>query len=302
MAVVVVFGSINADLIFPVVTLPTPGQTVMASGMTIEPGGKGANQAAAAALDGAIVVMGGAVGRDALAATALGGLKAAGVDLSRVTDCAEPTGCASICTDREGRNQIAVAPGANAVARAAAIEDALLTPGAVLVTQMEADPVETAALIRRAHGRGVRLIHNLAPPAAFPPDALRQLDILVVNEDEAAWLARHDGLAGDDAAALAAALGVTIIRTLGGAGVEWAGPDGRGHVAAAQVRAVDTTAAGDCFVGVLAAALSRGESLPGAIRRANAAAGLACTYRGSQGSLPRAAQTDKALTDGKTAQ
>jgi ribokinase len=128
------------------------------------------------------------------------------------------------------------------------------------------------------------------------------LDILVVNEDEAAWLARHDGLAGDDAAALAAALGVTIIRTLGGAGVEWAGPDGRGHVAAAQVRAVDTTAAGDCFVGVLAAALSRGESLPGAIRRANAAAGLACTYRGSQGSLPRAAQTDKALTDGKTAQ
>jgi ribokinase len=295
MAVVVVFGSINADLIFPVAALPAPGQTVMASGMTIEPGGKGANQAAAAARDGATVVMAGAIGRDALAATALAGLTEAGVDLSRVTQWAEPTGCASICTDLAGRNQIAVAPGANARARAAAIEDALLTPGAVLVTQMETDPVETAALIRRAHASGVRLIHNLAPAAALAPDALRLLDILVVNEDEAAWLARQEGVAGDDAASLAAAIGVTIIRTLGGAGVEWAGAAGSGHVAAAPVCAVDTTAAGDCFVGVLASALSRGDSLPDALRRANAAAGLACTRRGSQGSLPRAAEIENAL-------
>jgi ribokinase len=292
---VIVFGSINADLIFAVANLPAAGQTILATGMTIEPGGKGANQAAAAARDGAAVVMAGAVGRDALATAALAGLMAAGVDLSRVAACEAPTGCASICTDREGRNQIAVAAGANAMARAAAIEDALLTPGAVLVTQMETDPAETAALIRRAHARGVRLIHNLAPAAVLATDALRLLDILVVNEDEAAWLARHERVIGDNAGSLAAALGVTVVRTLGAAGVEWAGPDGGGNSAAAPVRAVDTTAAGDCFVGVLAAALSRGDALPDALCRANAAAGLACTRPGSQGSLPNAADINAAL-------
>jgi ribokinase len=297
MAMVIVFGSINADMIFPVPVLPATGQTIMASGLTIEPGGKGANQAAAAARDGAAVVMAGAVGRDALAATALAGLRHAGVDLSRVTESPAPTGCASICTDPDGRNQIAVAPGANAMARAASIEDALLVPGAVVVTQMETDPAETAALIRRAQAKGARLIHNLAPAAALAPDALRLLDILVVNEDEAAWLARYEGIATGDAAGLGAALGVTVVRTLGGAGVEWAGPAGAGRIAAVSVRAIDTTAAGDCFTGVLAAALCRGVRLPDALRRANAAAGLACTRSGSQRSLPSAAETDIALTE-----
>ncbi len=295
---VIVFGSINADLIFPVATLPTPGQTLMASGLTVEPGGKGANQAAAAARDGAPVHMAGAIGNDALAATATAGLDAARVNLSRVARCDQPTGCASICTDRDGRNQIVVAPGANLAARSDAVEDALLGPGAVLVTQMEADPAQTAALIRRAHALGARAIHNLAPAGALAPDALRLLDMLVVNEDEAAWLARHEHLPDSSAAALHAALGITVVRTLGGNGVEWAGLDGQGRLAAAPVRAVDTTAAGDCFVGVLAAALHRGEPLPDALRRANAAAGLACTRRGSQGSLPTADETDVALREG----
>lgn len=295
---VVVFGSINADLIFPVAALPVAGQTLIASGLTVEPGGKGANQAAAAARDGAPVTMVGAVGQDALADTATAGLQAAGIDLSRVAHCSQPTGCASICTDREGRNQIVVAPGANFLARADAVEDALLGPGAVLVTQMEADPDQTAALIRRAHARGARTIHNLAPAAALAPDALRLLDLLVVNEDEAAWLARHENLPGDTAEALHAGLGIPVVRTLGGIGVEWAGPGGPGRVAAAPVRAVDTTAAGDCFVGVLAAALQRGRALPEAVRRANAAAGLACTRPGSQNSLPDAAETDTALQEG----
>lgn len=295
---VVVFGSINADLIFRVETLPAPGQTLMASGLTVEPGGKGANQAAAAARDGAPVHMAGAVGTDALAATAIAGLDAAGVDLSRVSRGDQPTGCASICTDRDGRNQIAVAPGANLAARSDAVEDALLGPGSVLVTQMEADPAQTASLIRRAHAQGARTIHNLAPAAELPPDALRLLDMLVVNEDEAAWLARREHLPGSSAAALHAALGITVIRTLGGDGLEWAGLDGHGRLPAAPVQAVDTTAAGDCFVGVLAAALHRGEPLPDALRRANAAAGLACTRPGSQGSLPTAAETDTALRQG----
>ena len=295
---VVVFGSINADLIFVVATLPTPGQTLMASAMTVGPGGKGANQAVAAARDGAPSIMAGAVGQDSLSSAAMAGLVAAGVDVSRVARCNAPTGCASICTDRDGSNQIVVAPGANHKASADAVDSALLGPETVLVTQMETDLEETAAIIRRAKVSGARTIHNLAPAAPLAPDALRLVDLLVVNEDEADWLARHEGLSGSDAVALHAGLGITVIRTLGSQGVEWAGRDERGRLAAAPVRAVDTTAAGDCFVGVLAASLHRGEALSSAICRANVAAAIACTRRGSQSSLPNAAEIDATLQQG----
>jgi ribokinase len=295
---VVVFGSINADLIFAVAALPTPGQTLMASAMTVGPGGKGANQAVAAARDRAPSIMAGAVGQDSLASAAMAGLVAAGVDVSRVARCNTPTGCASICTDRDGRNQIVVAPGANHRASAAAVDTALLGPGTMLVTQMETDLEETAAIIRRAKISGACVIHNLAPAAPLAPDALRLVDVLVVNEDEADWLARHEGLSGSDAAALHADLGMTVIRTLGSQGVEWAGRGERGRLPAAPVRAVDTTAAGDCFVGVLAAGLFRGEKLSAAICRANVAAAIACTRRGSQSSLPNAAEIDAMLQQG----
>ncbi len=295
---VVVFGSINADLIFAVEALPTPGQTLAASALTVEPGGKGANQAVAAAQDRAVVVMVGAVGQDPLSSAAMAGLVAAGVDVTRVILSTTPTGCAAICTDRQGRNQIVVAAGANLEVGADTVETAQFGPETILVTQMETDPAATAAIIRRAKAQGARSIHNLAPAAPLASDALRLLDVLVVNEDEAAWLARHEGLPGSDAAALHAGLGVMVIRTLGGDGVEWAGRDEHGRLAAAPIRAVDTTAAGDCFVGVLAAGLSRGETVPAAIRRANVAAGLACTRHGSQGSLPHATDTDAALRQG----
>jgi len=297
----VVFGSLNADLIFAVETLPMAGQTLLASALTVEPGGKGANQAVAAALDGAATVLAGAVGADGLAEVALRGLLAADVDVLRVRMDRAATGSASICIDREGRNQIVVAPGANLASLAADVEDGLLGPGTVVVTQMETDPAETATLIRRARDRGARTVHNLAPAGPLAADALRMLDVLVVNEDEAAWLARHEGLPGDDAAALHAGLGITVIRTLGAAGTEWAGRDGHGRLPAAPVHAIDTTAAGDCFVGVLAAAWVRGASLAAAIGRANAAAGLACTRRGSQGSLPGAAEIDRMSNAGQPA-
>ncbi len=298
---VIVFGSLNADLIFPMTELPRPGQTLMADAMTIEAGGKGGNQAAAAALDGARVMMAGAVGVDALADVAMAGLRKAGVDLSLVAVGIEPTGCASICTDRDGRNQIVVAPGANGSAKAASVPDTWLAPDAILVTQMETGAEETAALIARARARGVRIIHNLAPARPLANEALRMLDILVVNEDEAAWLAGKQTSATDDATALHKALGMTVVRTLGGAGVEWAGADGSGRIAAEPVRAIDTTAAGDCFVGVLAAALDRGATLPDALHRANVAAAIACTRRGSQRSLPTRQDIDTAIAKGHIA-
>ena len=297
---VVVFGSINADLIFPLETLPTPGQTLIADGMSVQPGGKGANQACAAARDGARVVMAGTVGSDSLAEGALALLRKAGADVSRVATVPGATGCAVILTDRAGRNEIVVASGANLAARAACVEDALLGPGTVVLTQMEADPGETAALIVRARRAGARVLHNLAPARAMDRDVLAQVDLLLVNEDEADWLASSLGLSGAKAGAgaLAEALGVTVVRTLGGEGVAWDGPGGGGRMAAPKVEVVDTTAAGDCFAGVLAAGLERGEALEAALRRAVVAASLSCTRAGSQGSLPSREETDEFLRRG----
>jgi ribokinase len=295
---ILVYGSINLDLIYRLDAMPTPGQTVSAHGMTTEPGGKGANQAVAAARDGAAVAMVGTVGDDALADVALAGLCAAGVDMTGLAVVSGATGSAFICIDANGQNQIVVAAGANAATRAAQIEDASLTPGATLVTQMETDPHETAALIGRARARGVRCIHNLAPATALALDALRLLDVLVVNEEEGRWLGEHlDSGAEGDALALHGILGVTVIRTLGGDGVEWAQGGRRRHLPAPRIAVADTTAAGDCFVGVLAAALDRGMTLDDAIRRAGAAASLACTRPGSQRSLPDAAAIDTAFAE-----
>ena len=291
---VIVFGSINLDLIFPVPHIPSPGETVLGPSIRIEPGGKGANQAVAAARDGATVVMAGAVGRDSLAASALKLLKQAGADLTRVTDHDTSTGCASIAVDPQGHNAIAVGSGANLSARHTQIEDALLTPTATLVLQMEVPPDETAALIRRARAAGTRILLNLAPAAALPLDAMRSVDILTVNETEASWLAAHLGCA-DTAAALQSTLGVTIVRTLGADGAEIAVDGTVTRLPAHKVVATDTTAAGDTFVGVLAAALDRGHTLDVSIDRAMAAAALCCTKPGSQSSIPTKAETN-ALT------
>jgi ribokinase len=291
---IVVFGSINLDLIFALPAIPRAGETLLAPQVRIEPGGKGANQAVAAARDGASVVLAGAVGRDALADDALVLLRQAAVDLTRVAVSAAATGCAAIAVDPQGRNAIAVGSGANLLARAAQIEDALLGPRTTLLLQMECDAAETAHLIRRARAAGSRILLNLAPAGRLAPDALRMVDLLVANETEAAWLATELGTQAD-AGSLAASLGTAVVRTLGEAGAELANGDGVWTLAAHPVAAVDTTAAGDCFMGALAAAIDRGMALPAALRRAAVAAALACTRHGSQGSLPLAAETDAAL-------
>jgi ribokinase len=292
--VIVVFGSINLDLIFPLPAIPRAGETLLAPGIRIEPGGKGANQAVAAARDGAQVVMAGAVGRDALAAGALELLRQAKVDLTRVIEADSATGCAAIFVDPQGTNAIGVGSGANLAARATQVEDSLLSPATTLVLQMEVAAEETAALIHRAHARGARIILNLAPAAPLEIAALRKLDLLTVNETEAAWLGGHLGC-GTDAAALRSALGVDVVRTLGEEGADVATGAGMQRVPARRVTPVDTTAAGDCFVGVLAAALDRGTSLADALARASAAAALCCTRAGSQSSLPDANETNALL-------
>ena len=288
---IVVFGSINLDLIFSVAALPRAGETVLSRECRIEPGGKGANQAAAAARDGSAVILAGAVGSDALAGLAMAGLERAGVDLSRVRRLDGHTGCAAIAVDVEARNSVMVAAGANRLARAGQIEDALLGPDTTLLLQMETDPEENAALILRARGRVARTILNLAPAAPLPPAALRAVDLLVANEEEGAWLGTRLGT-GVNAASLHQALGVGVVLTLGSQGAEAATAGGRLRIDGERVTAVDTTGAGDCFTGVFAAGLDRGLTIEAAMRRANRAAALCCTRPGTQGSLPTGAETD----------
>ncbi len=292
---ILVFGSLNLDTIYQLDELPRPGHTVIGRSALVQPGGKGGNQALAAARDGAVVAMAGAVGEDSAAEPVLAGLRAAGVDLSRVARRAALTGSAAICVEPSGQNQIAVASGANLLAEAAQVADADFGPGMTLLLQMEVSADENAALIRRARARGARIVLNLAPVGPLAHDALRMVDWLVVNAEEAAWLGEQLGVPAEPAA-LRDTLGVSIVGTRGAHGVSAAIPGEVIDMPALQVQAVDATAAGDCFIGVFAAALDRGASVAVALRRANVAASLSVTRRGSQESIPSRAEIEAALS------
>ncbi|MFQ5783485.1 MAG: PfkB family carbohydrate kinase [Alphaproteobacteria bacterium] len=297
---IVDFGSINVDLVVRVAALPRPGETVLAPGYDAVAGGKGANQAVAAARAGVRVHMVGSVGRDGFAAAALADMRAAGVDLTAVAERDSPTACAMICVDREGRNQIAVASGANRETRAAQLDDALLGRGTTVLLQLEIDPGETWTVIRRAKDRGARVVFNTAPAAPVPVAIAARCDVLVMNEIEAPALARAAGVAADDPIAaarrLADACDAVAIVTLGAEGARAFARDAAWRIGALPVTARDTTAAGDAFVGVLAAALDAGADLPAALHRASAAGGLACETPGAQPSLPEAAAIAAALS------
>jgi len=281
---IVVFGSINVDLIVPVARLPRPGETVLGGDYALLPGGKGANQALAARRAGAEVVLAGAVGADPFADAALDRLRGEGVDTRLVRVVEQPTGCAAIMVSSEGENMIAVAPGANASARSYQLPDDLLGAGTTLVAQMEVPPGETAQLIRRLRMRGGYSLLNLAP--ALPIDAAlwTEIDLAVANKDEAA------AATGSDPEGLARRLRQGLVVTRGAAGAVAILRDGtRIEVPPLAIEPVDTTGAGDTFVGVLAAALDLGSTLEIALRRATAAAGLACLARGAQTAMPDAA-------------
>jgi ribokinase len=293
---IVVFGSINIDLVFVLDALPRSGETVLGPSYSVVAGGKGANQALAAARDGARVALVGAVGDDVFAGPALAELTAAGVDLTRLARVAAPTGCAAIAVDAAGANQIIVASGANLDARADLVPDDWLGRGTTLVVQREVPMPELATLLPRARARGCKVVLNLAPAGPVPAEALAAVDVLVANEGEAGALARERSLAADPAA-LARALGCAVVVTRGAEGAVAAGGGMVLRIASLKIAAVDTTAAGDCFVGVLAAALDRGATLGPALHRASVAAALACTKAGAQPSLPTRAAIDARLAD-----
>jgi len=289
-----VFGSAAADLVFRLPSLPCPGETILGEAGPLLPGGKGANQALAAARDGAEVAFAGAIGADAAGEAMRAPLLAAGIDCTRLAVVDRPTGLAAVCVDAAGANQIAVSLGANALARAAQVEDAALHPATTLLLQMEVPAAETAALIFRARARGARIVLNLAPAAALDAAALLALDLLVVNEHEAAWLAAHLGCLAS-ATGLHAHLGIDVALTLGAEGAIAATEEGVLTAPGRPVAVVDTVGAGDCWCGVLAAALDRGQPLAEAMHRANAAAALACTRPGAGPAMPDAASIEALL-------
>jgi ribokinase len=272
--VILVFGSINVDVTVPVARLPRAGETVLGGDYALLPGGKGANQALAARRAGAEVILAGAVGRDGFAAVALELLRRDGVDLGLVREVDRPTGCAAIMVGEGGENSIAVASGANEAVTAGQVPDALLGPGTTLVCQMEVPARETIALIHRAHRAGARTVLNLAPALPLDPAVFGALDWLVANEGEAATLGSARPRRG-------------LVVTLGEKGAVAMPADG-GEIAvpALAVMPVDTTGAGDTFVGTFAAGLDLGFEVEAALRFAGAAASLSCLGRGAQPAMP----------------
>jgi ribokinase len=299
--VIVVFGSINIDVVIQVDALPRPGQTVLSDAYKLYPGGKGANTAVAAARAGASALFFGQVGPEGFADLALTLLREAGVGLEGVAVSERPTGAATIWVDAGGENSIVVASGANLDTRAAQVPDTALGPDTLVALQMEVPVAENWAIIKRAKDSGARVLLNLAPAGMVPEAVLRSVDYLVANEFEAAMLAGELGLDADQPTRvprlLAQRYGLTCIVTLGGAGALAFGPDGGFSIPALPIAPIDTTAAGDAFCGGLAAALDKGEGLYDALRRASAGAGLACRIEGAQSSLPVQEAIDASLPD-----
>jgi ribokinase len=292
---VVVVGSVNADLLTQVAVHPAPGETVLGRSMSVLAGGKGANQAVAAARLGAEVAFVGAVGDDSFAGPATAGLRAAGVDLSALATVPGPTGIALVTVSADGENSIVVISGANAAVAADTVSaHAATVAGAdVVVLQGEIPRAATETAARLARGR---VLLNLAPVIELSADVVRRADPLVVNEHEARLalsLVGGPDVPDDDHAAAARALtsaGVTsVVITLGSAGAVVATRSGDGEVAAVpspKVSAVDTTGAGDAFVGALASRLAAGDELLDAARLAARVGAYAVTGVGAQSSYP----------------
>jgi ribokinase len=290
---VVVFGSINLDLVARVPRFAHPGETLAADAFAMHPGGKGANQALAAARAGARVVLAGAVGHDAHAAQALALLRADGVDVSAVRALAGPTGIALIEVDAAGENRIVIVTGANAHVDAGDVDAVRLGPSTVVVLQQEIPAAANFTLATRARAVGARVMLNAAPARLVQTALLDLVSVLVVNESEMRSLAALADLPAEPeafTAAFARRHGGRAVVTLGAQGAVAAESGASFRLCAPTMAVVDTTGAGDAFVGALAAALDRGDPLRVALAWGVAAGSLACQRAGAQPSLPHEAE------------
>jgi ribokinase len=336
---IVVVGSINMDLMVRCARLPAPGETVLGEDFSVVPGGKGANQAVAAARLGAHVIMVGCVGSDAFGQRATDALAAEGIDVSQLVRLpGVATGVAMITVDQRGENTIALAPGANAALSVAQVEAAraLIAGAALLVCQLETPLAAAGHAIALAHAHRVPVLLNPAPAQPLPPAWFAQIDLLIPNALEAIALAgkaagegagkgagkvsgegagkganevdpevggEGDGEGHGEAAAAAAGLRAagarTVLVTLGARGVLRADDRGVARFAAPVVTPVDTTGAGDTFVGAFATAYAEGLPVDACVTFAQAAAAISVTRRGAQAAMPR--RTELAADAGRPA-
>jgi ribokinase len=290
---VFVVGSINQDFVLSVERRPEPGETVTEAQLSRSNGGKGANQAAAAVLLGASVMFLGRVGDDGLGEPLVKALADKGVDTSLIEASPDSsTGTAFITVTPDGENAITVAPGANRSLTAEDVDDAsdAIGDAHVLVAQMEVPPEVVLRAVEVAARQATRALVNLAPTTEVPRELLEKLDPLVVNEHEAAFLLheRVEGVEGDlSAAPELLKLGPrSAVITLGREGAVFCDGESTNHHSSAKVDAVDTTGAGDAFVGALAARLAQDLPLGEAVAYAVRAGAAAVTKKGAQGALP----------------
>ncbi|CAJ62605.1 Ribokinase [Frankia alni ACN14a] len=291
---VFVFGSLNMDIVASVPLLPVLGETVASTTMTFLPGGKGGNQAVAAARAGAPTSMIGRVGEDAFGRTLRRFLADNGVDVARVESVGDrPTGTALVTVDTAGDNTVVISSGANDTLAPAAVDVSGLTPEDVVVAQFESPVSAVSTFLAAAGSRGATTVLNAAPARDLPPDLESSVDILVVNENELATLSGRQVDSESPTSAILSAItavpgsrAVATIATVGSRGVVGRLGDLDYALPARPVRAVDTAGAGDCFVGVLAARIAAGDDLGVGIRHANTAASLCVQRPGGAPAMP----------------
>jgi len=300
---IIVVGSANTDMIVRVTRIPRPGETILGGEFMTAAGGKGANQAVAAARLGGRVSFIARVGRDSFGDSTVAALKRDGIDTHDVRrDRARPSGVALIFVADHGENSIAVASGANAAlsARDIRVARSSFRGARVMLVQLET-PLDTVrAALDEAHRAGVRVILNPAPAQALPVEVLKKIAVLTPNETEAELLTGipvNDMRSATMAARKLRRRGVeTVIITLGKRGALLATDEGEVLVKGFPVKPIDTTAAGDVFNGALAVALAEDRTLLEAARFANAAAAISVTRRGAQPSAPRRAEVNQLLS------
>jgi len=287
---IIVFGSLNMDMIMPVNHFPEPGETILSGDYITRAGGKGSNQAMAAGRVDAKTAIVGKIGDDSFGRRSIKNLKHQSILSSGVGIADRPTGCAMIMVNKEGENTVAVASGANLETTADQVPDEILTERNTLLTQMEITPEETWKVIHRAYQNNCRTILNASPVGNIPNEVLSDLDFLIINEKESEQLIEKLGMEAETIEASArkiADLGdLTAIITLGRKGLIAISRNEGWRLPALDVDPVDTTGAGDCFCGVFAACLDRGDNIPNALHRASIAGGLSCLELGAQTGMP----------------
>ena len=293
MSRIVCVGSMNMDIAAYSAALPRPGETVLGSSLVSSPGGKGLNQAVAASRLGANVAFAGCLGSDQVGDAITAFLASEGIDVSGI---ARPpgvqSGAAIILVDDASQNAIVVISGANMSWPEGAIGEFKFGPGDIVVSQFEIPDEIIINAFQLAKAVGARTIFNAAPARALPAKMLSLIDILIVNEIELAAIAGASIDTTDVDAVTAAALalsnaGLSVIATLGAEGAVVAAEGNATYIPGHTVQPIDATGAGDCFVGALAAALSKGETLTAAANFANHAASVSVTRRGTAIAMPR---------------